>query len=204
MNTSVNAHAYERFELGELGYDDRYKLLTGAVIPRPIAWVGSMNAQGKLNLAPFSQFVIVAVSPGLLGFSIGPRPEGDKDTLLNIQRMGEFVINSVRQDMGVAVQESSRNFPPEVSEAEHLGLTLIPSEVVSVPRIAEANIHFECRTHRILELGDAPNHFVIGEIVAMHVREGFTSNYKIDPLQHSPLARIGGRNYVRFGEIESV
>lgn len=195
---------YERFELGGLGYADRYKLLTGAVIPRPIAWVGSLNEGGKLNLAPFSQFVIVAVSPGLLGFSIGPRAEGDKDTLLNIQRTGEFVINTVRDDMGVPVQESSREFGPEVSEAEELGLTLLPSEKIAVPRIAEANIHFECRTHQILVLGTAPNHFVIGEIVAMHVREGMVSQYKIDPKLHAPLARIGGRNYVRFGEILGV
>jgi flavin reductase (DIM6/NTAB) family NADH-FMN oxidoreductase RutF len=195
------AEPHDAIDLSQLTRAERYKMLTGAVIPRPIAFVTTIGPNGAINAAPFSQFVIIAVDPGLLGISIGPRPAGPKDTLVNIQATGEFVINMVPESWAEAVQQSSEEYPAEVSEVEELGLACIPSVQVRPPRLASSPVHFECRLERIIELGSAPNHFVVGEVVMMHVARGLSSDCKIDPEAYAPLARIGGRNYVRFGEI---
>src|SRR5690606_24669035 len=113
---------YDSVDLSTLGRADRYKILTGAVVPRPIAFVTTLGPSGVVNAAPFSQFVIVAVDPGLLGISIGPRDEGTKDTLENIRDKGEFVINMVPGHWAEVVQTASGEHPRHVSEAELLGL----------------------------------------------------------------------------------
>lgn len=192
---------YDTVDLSTLGRADRYKILTGAVVPRPIAFVTTLAPSGVVNAAPFSQFVIVAVDPGLLGISIGPREEGTKDTLENIRATGEFVINMVPGHWAEIVQSASAEHPREVSEAELLGLQLLPSVAVEPPRFAECDIQFECRTHQICEFGNAPNHFVIGEVVRMHVREGLLSNSKIDQSLYRPLSRIGGRTYAAISDV---
>lgn len=196
--------AHEAIDLGTLTRADRYKLLTGAVVPRPIAFVTTVAPNGGINAAPFSQFVIVAVDPGLLGISIGPRPGGPKDTLKNIERTGEFVINMVPDGWAETVQRSSEDYPAHISEVELLGLATEPSVHVRPPRLAMSQVQFECRLERIVQFGSAPNHFVVGEVVLMHVAAGLSVNCKIDARAYAPLARIGGRNYVRFGEIVSV
>jgi flavin reductase (DIM6/NTAB) family NADH-FMN oxidoreductase RutF len=179
-------------------------MLTGAVIPRPIALVTTISPGGVVNAAPFSQFVIVAIDPGLLGISIGPRQEGPKDTLTNIHLSGEFVINMVAEDWAETVQACSEDYPPETSEVEFLGLKTLPSTIVAPPRLAGSRIQFECRLERILTFGTAPNHFIVGKVVLMHVCEGLVEDYKIDPVAYAPLARIGGRNFMRLGAIISV
>lgn len=194
---------HDAIDLAQLTRVERYKLLTGAVIPRPIAFVTTVGPNGGINAAPFSQFVILAVDPGLLGISIGPRPGSLKDTLVNIEASREFVINMVPDTWAAAVQQSGEEYPAEVSEVDELGLECVPSIRVHPPRIAASPIQFECRLERIIELGSAPNRFVVGEVVMMHVARGLSSAGKIDPRAYAPLARIGGRNYVRLGEIIS-
>lgn len=194
----------EAIDLAALSRTERYKLLTGAVVPRPIAFVTTMASNGGVNAAPFSQFVIVAVDPGLLGISIGPRPGGPKDTLVNIESTGEFVINMVPDSWAETVQRASEEFAPDVSEVELLGLATVPSVCVRPPRLAGSRVQFECKLERIVEFGAAPNRFVVGEIALMHVAKGLAHERKIDATAYAPLARIGGRNYVRFGEIISV
>lgn len=198
------AGSFEAIELGTLTRAERYKIITGAVIPRPIAFVTTVDEAGRVNAAPFSQFVIIAVDPGLLGISIGPRSLSQKDTLVNIRATGEFVINMVPEHWSETVQRAGEEHPAEVSEVELLGLSTMPSRCVRPPRLADTKIQFECKLERIVEFGTAPNRFVVGEIVLMHVREGLATDCKIDPKRYAPLARIGGRNYVRMGEIISV
>ncbi len=195
---------YEAIGPDRLQRAERYKLFTGAVIPRPIALVSSLAANGKVNAAPFSQFVIVAVDPGLLGFSIGPGPRGYKDTLHNVMQAREFVINTVPSTLAAVVQRCGEDLPPEESEIDANGLELLPSERVRPPRIAAARVQFECVLERIVEIGDAPNHFVIGRVLLVHVQQDLHKDYKIDPVRYDPLARIGGRNYARLGDIISV
>jgi flavin reductase (DIM6/NTAB) family NADH-FMN oxidoreductase RutF len=195
---------FDHVDLSSLNRAQRYKLLTGAVIPRPIAFVTTLGPDGIVNAAPFSQFVILAVDPGLLGISIGPRDGGRKDTLVNIEASREFVINMVPEGWEQAVQCASMDHPPELSEVKLLGLETMPSLQVKPPRLAGSKIQFECRLEQILLFGDAPNSLAVGKVVAMHIRSGLTTDCKIDPKAYSPVARIGGRNYVRFGDILEV
>jgi flavin reductase (DIM6/NTAB) family NADH-FMN oxidoreductase RutF len=203
-NMDTAADSFETIELGTLTRAERYKIITGAVIPRPIAFVTTVDEAGRVNAAPFSQFVIIAVDPGLLGISIGPRPLSQKDTLVNIRATGEFVINMVPEHWAETVQHASEEHPAEVSEVELLELSTLPSRCVRPPRLADTKIQFECKLERIIEFGTAPNRFVVGEVALMHIREGLATDYKIDPKRYAPLARIGGRNYVRMGDIISV
>lgn len=198
---AAETSSFDSVNLDSLSRAERYKMLTGAVIPRPIAFVTTIGPSSIINAAPFSQFVIVAVDPGLLAISIGPRPGSLKDTLMNIRANGEFVINLVPEGWENIVQECSTDQPADVSEVDQLGLTTIPSLYVKPPRLAGTKIQFECKLERIIEIGDAPNHFVIGRVAQMHVRQGLARDCKIDPKRHAPTARIGGRNYVRLGEI---
>jgi flavin reductase (DIM6/NTAB) family NADH-FMN oxidoreductase RutF len=201
MVTEVDrTEAFDSVDLDNLSRAERYKMLTGAVIPRPIAFVTTIGPNGIINAAPFSQFVIVAVDPGLLAISIGPRPGSLKDTLLNIRASSEFVINMVPEGWENVVQECSTDQPADVSEVDQLGLATLPSVHIKPPRLADSKIQFECKLERIIELGDAPNHFVIGRVALMHVRQGLARDCKIDPKEHAPVARIGGRNYVRLGD----
>jgi len=195
---------YEEVQPDVLDRARRYKLFTGAVVPRPIALVTSIGETGVVNAAPFSQFVIVAVDPGLLGFSIGPGPRGYKDTLRNVQREREFVINMVSWSLAAIVQRCGEDLPPEMSEIEENELELIRSERVKAPRVAASKVQFECALERIVEAGDAPNHFVIGKVVLAHIEKGLLSDFKIDTRRYDPLARIGGRTFARLGEILSV
>jgi flavin reductase (DIM6/NTAB) family NADH-FMN oxidoreductase RutF len=195
---------FDHVDLAALSRDQRYKMLTGAVIPRPIAFVTTLGPNGIVNAAPFSQFIILAVDPGLLGVSIGPRPGGPKDTLVNVETNREFVINMVPEGWEQAVQSASLDHPADVSEVRLLGIATMPSLHVKPPRLAGSKIQFECTLDEIVHFGDAPNSLVVGKVVAMHVRSGLVTDCKIDPKAYSPIARIGGRNYVRLGDIVGV
>lgn len=204
VNGAATETAFDRVDLATLSRAERYKLLTGAVIPRPIAFVTSLGPDGTVNAAPFSQFIILAVDPGLLGISVGPRPGGPKDTLVNIRRSGEFVINMVPEGWEEAVQVASEDHPADRSEVELLGLKTLPSTQIAPPRLADSKIQFECHLDQIVPFGDAPNSLIVGRVVAMHIRCGLAADCKIDPKAYSPIARIGGRNYVRLGDIVKV
>lgn len=201
-----SAEDFDHFDLALLTRAERYKILTGAVIPRPIAFVTSLAPSGLVNAAPFSQFVILAVDPGLLGFSVGPRNDGQhpKDTLANVRASGEFVINMVPEGWENAVQQASDEHPADVSEVDLLGFKTFASTRIKTPRLLGSKIQFECVLDQIVNFGNAPNHLVVGKVVAMHVQSGLTQDCKIDPKAYSPIARIGGRNYVRLGDVVKV
>jgi flavin reductase (DIM6/NTAB) family NADH-FMN oxidoreductase RutF len=204
MSGDAASTVFDSVDLVTLNRAERYKLLTGAVIPRPIAFVTTLGPNGIVNAAPFSQFVILAVDPGLLGVSIGPRPATTKDTLVNINSTGEFVINMVPEGWEQVTQDASTDHPADVSEVDLLGLDTLASTLVKPPRLAGSPIQFECKLDQILHFGDAPNSLVVGKVVAMHIRSGLAKDCKIDPKAYSPIARIGGRNYVRLGDVVEV
>jgi flavin reductase (DIM6/NTAB) family NADH-FMN oxidoreductase RutF len=196
---------YDRLRMDGLTRAQRYKLLTGSVIPRPIAFVTTLNEDGGVNAAPFSQFIIIAADPGLLGFSIGPGPgRRAKDTLVNVRRTQEFVINTVPEELAAAVQLCADNEVPGESELAMAGLTTVASEEVAPPRVAETLIQFECRLERIVEFGNAPNSLVVGRIVLMHARHGLVDDCRVDAAACRMLGRIGGRSYCRVNEFIAV
>jgi flavin reductase (DIM6/NTAB) family NADH-FMN oxidoreductase RutF len=184
-----------------------YKLLIGCVVPRPIAWVSSVDAHGVQNLAPFSYFMAITHDPPTVAFSSAPRgvevpgPRGKKDTLSNVEATGEFVVNVV--DDALAEQMNSGDYPPEVDEFAQAGLTAAPSARVKAPRVAAAPINMECRVVRILPVGNLPHHLVIGEIVHLHVRDDVydAATGRIDMHRLRPVGRLAGQMYTHVHDI---
>lgn len=190
-----------RVEPSKLGAEQSYRLLTGIVVPRPIAWVTSLSSKGVVNLAPFSTFTIVSPKPPMLAFSVGRKGGLYKDTARNILNSEEYVIHIADTTLMNAVHESSIEFPSDVSEVEHLKLATLPSDLVAPPRIAAAPIAMECRLRQCLEFGDTRSRLIVGEVVVFHIRDGLVENGKIDTEALDPIARIAGPRYARLGEI---
>lgn len=178
---------------------DNYKLFTNLIVPRPIAWVTSQDANGVVNLAPFSFFNAIGSAPLYLVISVGPNESGGlKDTARNILANGEFVVNLVTEDLFEAMNLSAADFPPGTSELEAAGLHPAPSLKVQVPRVEEARAALECRLHSHQELGS--NTLIIGEVVMFHV-----ADHLIDDRLHihgfEPIGRLGSPSvYCRTGD----
>ena len=188
-------------DVAALDADEAYKLLVGAVVPRPIAWVSTLNAAGRVNLAPFSCFTFVSNDPPLLAISVGQRLGGLKDTPRNIESRGEFVVHIAHESQVGPLHESSEEHPPEVSETDLLGLATVPSRQVSVPRLVDAPVAMECRHAQTLEFGRLRTRLVLGEVLCFHVAEDLWTGARIDAERFRPLARLGGPRYARLGEV---
>lgn len=189
----IDAAAIER--------DEVYKLLVGAVVPRPIAWVTTLNALGQVNAAPFSCYTFVSSAPPMLAISVG-RLRGElKDTARNAREGGDFVVNVADASQVVPVHQSSAEYPADVSEVEMLGLETIPSIAVRAPRIAIAPVAMECRFDRIIEFGTQRSQLLVGEVLQFHVRDDLYHDGKIDSIALSPLGRLGGPRYTTLGKI---
>ncbi|WP_407151681.1 flavin reductase family protein [Bradyrhizobium sp. ORS 86] len=185
----------------DLSAERIYRLMTGIVVPRPIAWVTSLSRDGVLNLAPFSAFTFVSQKPPMLGISVGRKGDDYKDTADNILDTEEYVIHIADTPLMHAVHESSVEHPREISEVEHLGLQTAPCERIKVSRLAAAPVAMECRLRQCLEFGDARSRFIVGEVVMFHIRDGLVANGKVETEALDPIARIGGPRYARLGEI---
>ena len=184
----------------ELDAVECYRLLVGVVVPRPIAWVTSLDEAGRLNAAPFSCYTFVCKKPPMICINIGRREDRLKDTATNIEAHGDFVVNVVTVDAAQVMHETSADYPPDVSEVEALGLETLPSTLVAPPRLAISPIHLECRLHQIIELGEERDRLVIGEVVHFHVRDELLAGGRIVTAALRPLARLGGPNYAALGE----
>jgi flavin reductase (DIM6/NTAB) family NADH-FMN oxidoreductase RutF len=177
-----------------------YRFMIGVIVPRPIAFVSTRDANGHLNLAPFSYFTPLTNRPPLVGFSVQSREGEPKDTARNIEATGEFVINIVSEPMAEGMVLASGEWPPHVDEFELAGFTPAPSERVAPPRVAESPVSLECRLHQIVELGAA--RFVVGEVVLAHVADGVLDAHgHVDPARLAPLGRLGGDAYAPLRDI---
>ncbi|MBI3376267.1 MAG: flavin reductase family protein [Betaproteobacteria bacterium] len=184
-------------ELAALPPLERYKLLIGLVIPRPIAWISTRSANGVANCAPFSFFNVFSEDPPLCVIGINPRSDGTlKHTLKNIRRTGEFVVNLVDEATANAMHISSYEFTEEESEFEKTGLTTAPAALVSHPRIAEAAASLECRVFRRIEVS-ATRELVLGEILLVHAREGIidAQTKRISEQHYRPIGRLFANRY---------
>lgn len=178
-----------------------YRLMTGIVVPRPIAWVTSLSSRGVLNLAPFSAFTFVSQKPPMLAISVGRKGKTYKDTAHNILDTEEYVIHIADTPLMNAVHESSVEHPPEVSEVEQLNLETVASERIKVPRLAAPPVAMECRFRQCIEFGEARSRLIVGEVVMFHIRDSLINNGKIETAMLDPIARIAGPRYARLGEI---
>jgi flavin reductase (DIM6/NTAB) family NADH-FMN oxidoreductase RutF len=185
-----------------------YKLLTGAVIPRPIGWISSISEDGILNLAPFSFFNAVGDDPPHVMFSTVRGNNTNKDTLNNVLATKQFVVNMVTEDLVERMNTTSQPVPSNESEFDLANLTPIASTKVKPPRVKESPITMECELvhHYTLEnhkYGGAT--MIIGRIVMFHVDESvLLDNYKINLDTYKPVARLAGSNYSKLGEIFSI
>lgn len=184
-----------------LSHQDRYKLLNGSVVPRPIAFVSTMSAQGELNLAPFSFFNVVGSNPMSVVFSVMRRgPEAQKkDTLVNIEETGEYVVNVVTEALAERMNQTSADFPHGIDEFAEAGLTPTASVIVKPPRVAESPINMECKLIQTVEVGSGPGGatLIIGEVVRFHVWDDLYHEGRIDPDKLAAVGRMAGASYTR-------
>lgn len=193
-----------RYDPAEHAAKDIYKLMIGAIVPRPIAFVSSADADGVRNLAPFSYFTACSTNPPVVCFCSAVRggAEPQKDTLRNIRATGEFVVNIVTEEIAAPMNATSAEVGPEVDEFELSGLTPQASERVRPPRVAESPIQMECRLRQVIEVSALPGggNLVLGDVLLFHIREDLLEDGKIDPEKLRAIGRMGGPTYVRTRE----
>lgn len=185
-----------------------YKLLTGAVIPRPIGWISSISEDGIPNLAPFSFFNAVGEDPPHVMFSTVRPNNSNKDTLNNVLTTKQFVVNMVVEDIVEQMNTTSQSVASDINEFELAGLTAIPSVKVKAPRVKESPINMECELVHHYTLEDNKHGgatIIIGRIVLFHIDESvLLDDFKINMETYKPVARLAGSNYSKLGEIFSI
>ncbi len=184
-----------------------YLTLTQALIPRPIAWVLSENADGGHNLAPFSYFTAVSSSPPLIMLSVGRKtPAEPKDTAANIAARDAFVVHIPHREQIQAVNDSAAALPAGDSEVQRLGLRLAAIPDFPLPRLADARIALACRLYEIKAIGAAPQTLIFGEVQQLYASDAIAETTadgrtKIHADRLDPLGRLGAGEYQGFGEI---
>jgi len=182
-----------------------YKLMTGIIVPRPIALVSTVDTAGNANLAPFSFFAGVGSAPPTVLFCPALRPSGTdqagqrKDTLRNVEETREFVINVVSDAIAAQTNMTAAEVDPEVDEFKLSGLTPVASEVVKAPRVAESPAQMECKLMQVIYTGDKPASgvIVLGEVVRFHVREDLVEDFRVDPAGLDAVGRMAGNTWVQ-------
>ena len=194
-----------RFDPAEHLPQNIYKMMIGCVVPRPIAFVSSIDEQGIYNLAPFSFFSAVCSKPPTILFCPGVRATTgkSKDTLRNVLATKEFVVNIVSEEFAAAMNQTSAEVGPEVDEFVLSGLTPLASETVRAPRVAESAVQMECRLREAITISAEPGgaSIVIGEVLRFHVDEALIDNYKVDPDKLRAIGRMGGPTYTRTTDL---
>lgn len=183
-----------------------YHLLTSIAAPRPIAWVSTISQAGVPNLAGFSFYNAVAGFPPTIMFSVSYRVTREpkvKDTLRNVQEVGEFVCHVVDEANADAMIKTSIDFQPEVNEFEVAGLTAVPSIDVRPFRVAEAPVAMECKVTQIIPVEGATNVMVLGRVLRFHVRQDlYRESGLVDTVKMKPITRLGGAvEYTKIGEL---
>ncbi len=180
----------------------RYKLLTGLVVPRPIALVTTLDRDGTINAAPYSFFNVFSDDPPLVVLGLQSKPDGTpKDTAALVRETGSFVVNLVDEALAERMNICSVDFPRGMSEIAAAGLTTVPSVAIPVPRIAEAPVALECTHYVTLEVSRA-RRLCIGTGVYLHAQPGIVDPERmyVDLGAYKPVARLSGNMYARLGE----
>ena len=177
------------------------------MVPRPIGWISTYGPDGVPNLAPFSYFAALCASPMLVGVSVGRRPEGEKDTLVNLRARAAFCVNVVTEDLLPVMNETSASVSPEVDEFDMVGLARAASERVDAPFVADVPAVLECVVRQEVDLGDVPNSLVIGTVVGVRLAEDTVfeeGTSMVLPEWLRPVGRLGGSAYGVVREAERI
>ena len=182
-----------------------YRTLIEIVTPRPIAWASTIDADGRVNLAPFSFFNAFGANPPVVVFSPGLRRDGSKkDTLLNLEVVPEFVLSSAVEELAEPMNATAKELAYGQSEAEYAGLALEPATKVRPPRVAASPVHMECRVRQIVPIGNGPisANLVIGEVLLIHIDNSVLDpSGHVDPRKLRTIARLGGDYYCRSTDL---
>lgn len=190
-------HAH--FDFAALTERQRYKLLIGTVIPRPIAFITTVNSEGRANAGPFSFFNVLTHDPAIV--AIGVENYADmrfKDTARNVRETGEFTVHIADDALVAQMEVCAIKFGPDVDELAMAGLETVPGKMVRSPRIITAPAALECRRYMTLEVGRA-REIILGEVVGLFVRSDAVDpgNLHIDQLKMDAIGRLGGHSYSR-------
>ena len=207
MNSTETPHgpSMQTFDPAECRPDQVYKLMSGIIVPRPVALVSTVDAGGVANLAPFSFFTGVGSVPPTVLFCPTLRRAGAggpgqrKDTLSNVEDTGEFVVNVVSEAIAAAANATAAEVAPEVDEFKLAGLTALASEAVRAPRVAESPAQMECRLMQVIYTSKAAGSgvIVLGEVVRFHVRGDLVEDFRVDPAGLDAVGRMAGNAWVR-------
>jgi flavin reductase (DIM6/NTAB) family NADH-FMN oxidoreductase RutF len=199
LESETAAARYVDLDVAALVPHDVYRLLIGSVIPRPIAWLTSLGPNG-VNAAPFSCYTFVSTVPPLVAMSCGRKGTESKDSVVNAQREGEFVLNVVSEEFLLPMHRSSAEFPADMSEVTALGIETEASHMIRTPRVRGVPVSMECRTHQVIEFGSFRTQLLVGEVVRFHVRKDCYSDGRIDVKAVKPVGRLGGPSYAALGK----
>ncbi|MFJ4776311.1 flavin reductase family protein [Streptomyces sp. NPDC088762] len=175
-----------------------YRLLTSTVVPRPIAWVSTVSAEGVDNLAPHSFFTISSITPPIVQFT----SVGRKDSLRNVEATGQFVVNLAPEPLLEKINETATDFPPEVSEFDAVGVEREPGVRVKAPRVAGSPVALECELHSTLLLGDST--VVFGRVVHFACDEAVLDEDHPEVTRLRPLTRLGKDEWGTLGEVRDL
>ena len=195
-----------KFDTTDMGWMELHELMAGAVTPRPIALISTVGAHGVYNVAPYSFYGIASVKPAIVFVGIGAkvRAKAKKDTITNIEFTKEFVINVVDEALAEPMNQSSADYPGDVSEFDKVpGLTPVKGDLVSAPRVKESPISMECRLRQVMEFGEFPQStdVVIGEVLRVHVRDDLWVDGAIEVTKLKSIARLGRELFCRTTDV---
>ncbi|KAB1196368.1 MULTISPECIES: flavin reductase family protein [Haloferax] len=173
-------------------FGSAYRLLSGAVVPRPIAWVSTRGAVAD-NLAPYSFFTVASIDPPILVFAPVGHGPSLKDTPRNVIEHGEFVVNVVTSDVVEAMNQTAATVPPDVDEFDHADIEKAEAVRVDAPRVADAKVAFECTLYDSMEVGSST--LVLGEVVYAHVDDDVLTDGKLDTTKLDAVGRLAGSEY---------
>jgi flavin reductase (DIM6/NTAB) family NADH-FMN oxidoreductase RutF len=191
----------------QLSASETYFTMTQTIIPRPISWILSKNAENILNLAPFSYFNAISSTPPLICLSINKKEDGSlKDTRANILQHKDFVIHLPHHENLEAVNNSAKNYPADISEIEALNLETVEFEGFSLPRLKDCRVAFACELSSEVPLEGSPNALIIGKVKALYIDDAITftdekGRFKVDTQAFQPLSRLGAGEYMKLGDI---
>lgn len=175
-----------------------YRTMTGAVVPRPIGWISTTSEDGVDNLAPYSFFNVVTADPPILMFAPASGTGALKDSARNVIDTGEFVHNVVTRDLATAMNATSATLPPDESEFDHADVERAQSEKVTPPRVAAADLAFECELYDAIDIGIST--LILGEVVMVHVDDAVTTEGKVDVEKVDAVGRLAGNWYAQTGD----